>query len=63
MTAVIRNSDRIVREQARFLLSELVALCESDGLLSFDDTVVVAAREAWPEYLRRGVYVCQANRA
>jgi len=38
-------------------------LYETDGLLSIDDTVIVAAREAWPEYLRFGVYVCQPERS
>lgn len=63
MTQVIGDPTRTVGEQTRFLLSELVSLYETDGLLSFDDTVIVAARHAWPEYLRRGVYVCQANRS
>lgn len=54
---------RLIGEQTRFLLTELVSLYESDGLLSNDDTVIVAARSAWPEYLREGAYVCQPNRA
>lgn len=37
---------RVVGEQSRFLLNELVALYEADGLLTNDDTVVVAARVA-----------------
>ena len=44
-------------EQARFLLAELVALYEADELLSADDTVVVAARAAWPEYQQLAAYV------
>lgn len=27
------------------------------------DTVVVAARDAWPEYQKYGAYICQAGRA
>jgi hypothetical protein len=52
-----------VSEQARFLLRELQALLVDDGLVDSDDVVIVAARFAYPEYLKRGVYVCQAERA
>jgi len=51
-----------VSEQARFLLRELQALLVEDGLVDSDDVVVVAARFAYPEYLTRSVYVCQAER-
>lgn len=60
---VLGDSTRLVSEQTRFLLSELIALFESDGLLSADDTVIVAARNAWPEYQRYAAYVCQPQRA
>ncbi len=50
-------------EQTRFLLAELVSLFEVDGLLSTDDTVIVAARWAWPEYLESAVYICQPDRS
>jgi hypothetical protein len=50
-------------EQARFLLRELQALLVEDGLPDSDEVVVVAARNAHPEYLRRSVYVCQAKRS
>lgn len=50
-------------EQARFLLRELQALLVDDGLVDSDDVVVVAARFAYPEYLKRSVYICQAERA
>ena len=50
-------------EQARFLLRELQALLIDDGLVDSDDVVVVAARFAYPEYLKRGVYICQAERS
>jgi hypothetical protein len=53
----------VIGEQSRFLLNELVALYEMDGLLTTDDTVVVAARVAWPEYQRFAAYVCQPNRS
>ncbi len=61
--AVTSDPTRVVGEQSRFLLNELVALYEMDGLLTTDDTVVVAARVAWPEYQRFAAYVCQPNRS
>lgn len=51
-----------VSEHAAFLLRELQALLVDDGLVDSDDVVIVAARSAYPEYLRRGVYVCQSER-
>lgn len=50
-------------EQTRFLLAELVQLFEVDGLLTTDDTLVVAARSAWPEYQVSGAYVHQPDRS
>jgi len=63
ITAVTADPARIVAEQTRFLLSELVALYEADGLLTNDDAVVVAARSAWPEYQETSAYVCQPDRS
>lgn len=63
ISELLSDPARVVGEQTRFLLSELVALYEMDGLLSADDTVIVAAARAWPAYHRTGAYVCQANRA
>jgi hypothetical protein len=63
ISAVIGDSKRLVSEQTRFLLNELVALYEADGLLTNDDTVVVAARSAWPEYQQTSAYVCQPDRS
>lgn len=60
---VTADPTRVIGEQTRFLLTELVALYEADGLLTNDDTVVVAARVAWPEYQRTGAYVGQPDRA
>ena len=55
---------RLVSEQVQFLLTELVALYEADGLLSpNDDTVVVAAKSAWGDYLTYGAYVCSDETA
>lgn len=59
---MLADPTRTVGERKRFLLDELVAFCEAEGLTINDDTSV-AARAAWPEYLRHGAYVCQANRS
>lgn len=49
-------------EQERFLLRELLALFEADGLLGSEEVGVVAARFAYSEYLKCHAYVCQPNR-
>jgi hypothetical protein len=63
ITRVITDPTRVIGEQTKFLLSELVALYETDGLLTTDDAVIVAARSAWPEYHETSAYICQPNRA
>jgi len=60
---VTSDATRLIGEQTGFLLTELVALYETDGLLTNDDTVVVAARAAWPEYQYTSAYVCQPDRS
>lgn len=60
---LLRDPARTLGERTRFLMTELIAFYEAEGLLSADDTVVVAARSAWPEYLSTGAYVCQPDRA
>lgn len=60
--SVVGDPRRLLGEQARYLLSELVALFEAEGLLANDDTVIVAARSAWPEYQSLAAYVCQPER-
>ncbi|MFE9574713.1 hypothetical protein ACFYMW_40500 [Streptomyces sp. NPDC006692] len=61
--SVVGDPRRLLGEQARYLLSELIALFEAEGLLANDDTVIVAARSAWPEYQSLAAYVCQPERA
>lgn len=63
ITALLQAPRRLVAEQTRMLLSELIDFYEAEGLLTADDTVVVAARTAWEEYLSIGAYVCQPNRS
>lgn len=60
---VVAQPGRVLGERTLFLLTELDALYEADGLLDSDDTVVVAARDAWPEYQRVSAYVCQPDRS
>ncbi|MFK5584164.1 hypothetical protein [Serinicoccus sp. LYQ131] len=60
---IVDSPRRVVPEQARVLLHELVSMYEAAGLLTQDDTVIVAANTAWGEYQRYGAYVCQANRS
>ncbi len=61
--AAVNDPTETVSEQARFLLRELQGLLVEDGLVDSDEVVVVAARVAYPEYLKRSVYVCQPERA
>ena len=61
---LITDPLELVAEQAQFLLRELQALFLQDGLLlEAEDTVVVAARYAYPEYLTTAAYVCQLGRS
>ena len=60
---ILAEPTRLVSEQTRFLMTELVALYEEDGLLTSDDTVIVAARRAWGEYLTYGAYICRPDRS
>lgn len=61
--ALLADPGRLVGEQTRFLLTELTAFFDAEGLLTSDDTVVVAARAAWQDYLTYSAYVCQPDRA
>ncbi len=60
---LLDDRTELISEQSRFLLRELQDLFEHEGLLEQLDTVVVAARAAYPEYGRHSAYVCQAGRA
>lgn len=60
---LLADGGQMVSEQERFLLHELHTLFEHDGLLEHCDTVVVAARVAYPDYLKTNSYVCQPGRA
>lgn len=62
---IFDGSDTTATEHVRFLLRELIDFYEAEGLLSSDDTVVVAARWAWQVYEGQHVngYFFQPNRA
>ena len=60
---ILSDPSELIAEQTRFLLHELRALFAEEGLLGHDDTVVVAARNAYPEYLRISAYICQPGRS
>jgi hypothetical protein len=61
---LLRDETELLAEQTRFLLHELRALfAQEKGLLGQEDTVVVAARDAYPEYIETAAYSCQPGRA
>lgn len=51
-----------VTQHSRELLTELLAYWDAHGLRSLHDTVVLAGRTAWPEYLRTGAVVTAPGR-
>jgi|GEM_PF-3094142 len=60
--ALARAGAQRLGEQSRTLLGELLGYWEAHGLRSLHDTVVVAGRSAWPEYLRTGAVISPAGR-
>jgi hypothetical protein len=60
---VIALDTESVAERDRFLLRELQTLIERERLIAHEETLVVAARSAWDEYLAHGVYVYQHGRS
>jgi hypothetical protein len=60
---LLRDETELLAEQTRFLLHELRALFDHEGLLGQEDTVIVAARNAYPEYRRVAAYICQPGRS
>lgn len=60
---ILRDPKEVVSEREAFLLRELQEMLQRESLLKAQrDVVVVAARTAWPEYLKYSAYVCQAGR-
>ena len=61
---LILDVQEVVSEREEFLLRELQAMLLNEGLVSTaNDVVVVAARDALPEYLMYHAYICQPLRA
>ena len=61
---LLQDEAEMLAEQTRFLLHELRALfAQEEGLLGQEDTVVVAARNAYSEYRETAAYACQPGRA
>lgn len=61
--SVLCDPMEVVSEREAFLLRQLQAMLESEGLLrDKNDVVIVAARVAWPEYNEFHAYVCQPGR-
>lgn len=60
---VLRDGDAPVSEQTAFLLRELRRLFDVEGLLGTQDTVIVAARRAYPAYEATSAYVFQPGRS
>jgi hypothetical protein len=61
---MLADPKEVVSEREAFLLRELQEMLQNEGLLlAEEEVVVVAARQAWPEYEDKyGAYVCQADR-
>lgn len=60
----LSSRQEVISEREAFLLRELQSLFVREKLLPSDsEVVVVAARDAWPEYERYHAYVCQADRS
>jgi hypothetical protein len=60
---LLDDRQEVVSEREAFLLRELQSLLLREKLLTSEsDVVVVAARNAWPEYKEYHAYVCQPDR-
>lgn len=63
IAAMLEDPARLVSEHDRLLLTELRGLFAAEKLLIAHDTVIVAAKTAYPDYLRTASYVCQPGRS
>jgi len=60
---LLTDPSEVVSERESFLMRELQAMLAAEKLVRVPGTaVVVAARNAWPQYLEMRAYICQANR-
>ena len=61
---LLTDNKEVVSEREAYLLRELQAMLEAEGLLADrNDVVVVAARRAWNAYNKNCAYICQPNRS
>lgn len=61
---LLADNKEVVSEREAYLLRELQAMLEAEGLLADrNDVVVVAARRAWNAYNKNCAYICQPNRS
>jgi len=61
---LLADPSEVISEREGFLLRELQSMFLEEGLIGWENLVVViAARHAWPEYQEHCAYVCQPNRA
>ena len=61
---LLDDNKEVVSEREAYLLRELQAMLEAEGLLADrNDVVVVAARRAWGTYQELSAYICQPNRS
>jgi len=61
---LLADPREVTSEREQFLLRELQQMLEQEGLVgSEEDTVVVAARSGWDEYLKGSAYYCQPGRS
>lgn len=61
---ILEDKKEVVSEREAFLLRELQDfLADEDLLTNPNDTVIVAARSAWPEYNDFHAYICQPSRS
>lgn len=61
---ILDDSREVVSEREAYLMRELQEMLLAEGLLANEnDVVIVAARNAWPEYQATAAYICQAARS
>ena len=61
---LLGENKEVVSEREAFLLRELQAMLEAEGLLADpNDIVIVAARRAWKTYQAQHAYICQPRRS
>lgn len=63
MDDYINSEERVLGDRDIFLLRQLQDFIDEEGLATApDNVVVVPARNAWNEYARFGIYICQPGR-